>query len=241
MPQPFQTWKVLPHGKLTAVDENLLTVVGNLHMPLGDIPRRMTVARLRDGRLVIYSAIALDEPEMLALETFGTPAFLIVPNDRHRMDAKIWKQRYPRMLVIAPEGARDKVEEVVRVDATADWDFRDPSVQLVTVPGTERHEAALIVSGPSGITLVINELIWNLHDQPGFSGWLMKAAGFTGDTPHIPRLTGFIDIKNKVALRDQLEQWSKLYGLSRIIVSHGDIIEDKPTKVLLDLAKQLAA
>lgn len=241
MPHPFKTWQVLPHGKLTAVDENLLTVVGDLHMPLGDIPRRMTVARLRDGRLIIYSAIALDEPEMLALEAFGTPAFLIVPNERHRMDAKIWKQRYPRLLVIAPEGSRDKVEEIVRVDATADWDFRDPSVKLVTVPGTDRHEAALIVSGPTGVSLVINELIWNVHDKPGFGGWLMKAAGFTGDAPHIPRLTAFIDIKNKVALRDQLEQWAKLYGLTRIIVSHGDIIEDKPTEVLLDLAKQLAA
>jgi len=241
MPHPFQTWKVLPHGKLTAIDDNLLTVVGDLHMPLGDIPRRMTVARLRDGRLVVYSAIALDEPEMAALEHFGTPAFLIVPNDRHRMDAKIWKQRYPRMLVLAPESARDKVEKVVRVDATADWDFRDPTVRLVTVPGTERHEAALIVSGPTGTTLVINELIWNLHDKPGISGLLMKAAGFTGAAPHIPRLTALIDIKNKVALRDQLEQWAKLHGLTRIIVSHGDIIEDKPTEVLLDLAKQLAA
>jgi len=94
MPQPFQAWKVLPHGKLTVIDENLVTVVGNLPMPLGEFPRRMTVARLRDGRLVIYSAIALDEAEMAALERFGVPTFLIVPGDRHRMDAKIWKQRY---------------------------------------------------------------------------------------------------------------------------------------------------
>ena len=75
MPRPFETWKVLPHGKLTAIDENLLTVVGELPLPLGDFPRRMTVARLSDGRLIIYSAIALDELEMAALERFGVPTF----------------------------------------------------------------------------------------------------------------------------------------------------------------------
>jgi hypothetical protein len=74
MPKPFPEWTVLPHGKLARLDDNLLSVTGNLHMPVGDLPRRMTVARLSDGRLVIYSAIALDEAEMRALEDFGQPA-----------------------------------------------------------------------------------------------------------------------------------------------------------------------
>ena len=93
MPKPFTEWTVLPHGKLSRLDDNLLSVTGELHMPVGDFPRRMTVARLYDGRLVVYSAIALDELEMQALEAFGEPSFLVVPNDIHRMDAKIWKDR----------------------------------------------------------------------------------------------------------------------------------------------------
>lgn len=238
MPQPLQTWKVLPHGKLTALEENLLTVVGELKMPLAEFPRRMTVARLRDGRLVIYSAIALDEPEMMALERFGVPAFLVVPSDRHRMDAKIWKQRYPGLLVLAPDGARDKVSEVVAVDATA-FDFRDSTVRFFTVPGTDGHEAALIVSGPEGPSLIVNELIWNVDNKPGFGGWLLKMAGFTGPEPQIPPITSIADIKDKPALREQLEQWSKIYGLRRIIVSHGDIIDEQPKQVLATLAEQL--
>ena len=61
MTAAFKTWKVLPHGKLTTVEENILTVVGEIPMPLASITRRMTVVRLRDGRLVIFNAIALDE------------------------------------------------------------------------------------------------------------------------------------------------------------------------------------
>jgi hypothetical protein len=44
----LEAWKVLPHGKLVEVDDGLLTVVGRLQMPLAEIPRRMTDARLAD-------------------------------------------------------------------------------------------------------------------------------------------------------------------------------------------------
>lgn len=130
MPKPFKEWTVLPHGKLTRLEDNLLSVEGELHMPLGDFPRRMTVVRLDDGRLVIYSAIALDEDEMQALEAYGTPAFLVVPNNLHRLDAKIWRDRYPAMKVLAPVGVREKVQEVVPVDATK-VTFADPDVRFV--------------------------------------------------------------------------------------------------------------
>jgi hypothetical protein len=170
MPKPFKEWTVLPHGKLMKLEDDLLSVVGKLEMPLGDYPRRMTVVRLQDGRLVIYSAIALDEPEMEALEEYGTPAFLIVPGDIHRLDARIWKDRYPGLMVIAPAGARERVEQVVPVDAT-EVDFGDPRVRFVAVPGTEGHEAALLIERPSGATLVVNDLIWNLDHRRGLGGW----------------------------------------------------------------------
>ena len=47
MAKPFKEWTVLPHGKLTRLDDNLLTVTGLLRMPpMGDVERRMTVVRL---------------------------------------------------------------------------------------------------------------------------------------------------------------------------------------------------
>ena len=94
MPYILKEWEVLPHGKLTQIDDGLLTVTGDIRMPLVDFVRRMTVARLADGRLVVYSAIALDEDEMQALDDFGSMAFLVVPGDHHRRDVGIWKARF---------------------------------------------------------------------------------------------------------------------------------------------------
>jgi hypothetical protein len=238
MTKPFDTWKVLPHGKLTAVDDNVLTVVGQIHMPVAEFERRMTVARLRDGGLVIYSAIALDDDEMQSLERYGRPAFLVVPGDHHRLDAKIWKQRYPEIQVVAPVGARDMVQETVPVDSTSP-DFGDPDVQWITVPGTRGHEAALTVRGRSGTTLVLNDLVANIRHEHGFSGWLLRLMGFAGDEPHIPGVRRLAMVKDSEALRDQLIAWSGIDDLRRILVSHGEPIADNPGGVLRKLAASL--
>ena len=231
-------WKVLPHGKLTPIDDGILAVVGQIHMPLMDLPRRMTVVRLRDGRLVIWSAIALDETEMATLEAAGRPAFLVVPNDEHRLDAKAWKKRYPQLQVVAPEGAREKVAEAVPVDTTAP-DFGDPDVRFLAVPGTRGHEAALIVRRPSGTTLVLNDLVANIHNESGFSGWLLRLMGLAGETAQIPKRVELLMVKDTDDLRAQLLQWAGDETLRRVIVSHGDVIEREPRQALRELAAKL--
>jgi hypothetical protein len=238
MTQPFKQWTVLPHGKLVQIDENILTVVGQIHMPLMDLPRRMTVVRLSDARLVIYSAIALDEDEMAALEAYGRPAYLIVPSDKHRLDARTWKDRYPEIEVVAPAGAREKVEETVQVD-TVSPRFNDTNVQFVTVPGTRGREAALLVRTPKGTTLVLNDVVGNIRDARGFGGWLLHLAGFAGKDAQVPAVVKMAVIEDKAALREQLLQWADVHPLVRILVSHGAPIEDEPRQVLRDLAESL--
>jgi hypothetical protein len=238
MTKPFEQWTVLPHGKLVQIDDNILTVVGEIHMPLMDLPRRMTVVRLIDSRLVVFSAIALDEDEMAALEAFGRPAFLIVPSDKHRLDAKIWKDRYPEIQVVAPEGARTKVQEAVQVDTVAPL-FDDPNVQFLAVPGTRGREAAVVVRTPNGTTFVLNDVVGNIRDAAGFGGWLLKMAGFAGTQAHIPKVVKMAIIEDTNALRAQLLQWSEIASLKCILVSHGSPIEENRRKVLRDLAGSL--
>ena len=239
MTRPNENWNVLPHGKLTPMDDGMLTVEGRIKMPLMDLPRRMTVVRLHDSRLVVWSAIALDDAAMATFEAFGRPAFLVVPNDHHRLDAKAWKNRYPELKVIAPEGAREKIADVVAVDTTSP-DFGDPGVTFVTVPGTRAHEAALVVRRERGTTLVLNDLVGNIHAASGIDGWLLRLAGFAGDDAQIPRVVKMALVKDAADLRAQLLEWAELPGLRRIIVSHGDPIESEPQRTLRDLAASLA-
>ena len=238
MSAPLERWKVLPHGPLTAIDDKVWTVTGTIHMPVGDFERRMTIARLRDGGLVVFSAIALDEDEMARLDALGRMAWLVVPGDDHRLDAKIWLQRYPTMHVAAPAGAREKALEVVPIESTAP-DFDDPDVRWITVPGTREHEAALTVRGAKGTTLVVNDLIANIRHEHGFTGWMLRMMGFAGDEPNIPGVRRLAMIKDSHALADQLQAWSEIADLHCILVSHGEPIVDDPRGELRRLADSL--
>ena len=42
-------------------------------MPPMDLPRRMTLVRLADSRLVVFSAVALDADELAALQSDAAP------------------------------------------------------------------------------------------------------------------------------------------------------------------------
>jgi hypothetical protein len=238
MSQLATPWKALPHGELSQIDDNIQTVTGNIHVPM-TLPRRMTVVRLADSRLVIFSAIALDVEGMQALEAFGRPAFLIVPSDKHRLDARMWKTRYPLIQVVAPEGARSKVEKLLVVDTTEPA-FEDANVQFVTVAGTGSRESALIVRSATGYTLILNDLVGNINNASGIGGWLLGMAGFAGRKAQIPKVVKISIIRDETALRVQLLQWADLEPLKRILVAHGSPIHENPRRTLRELASSLA-
>lgn len=238
MPSPLKEWKVLPHSPLEEIEDGLLTVTGEISMPLGKLTRRMTIARLDDARLVIYSAIALGATDMAFIEWYGRPSFLIVPSDLHRLDARIWKERYPALIVCAPEGAREKVEKIVHVDTSAP-EFDDPNVRFVTVPGLDGHEAALVVRTLKGTTLVVNDIVGNIHDARGAGGWILRRAGFAGEEPQVPRLVKKKIVEDERALGAQFEEWAAIPTLTRILVSHGEPIENDPRGTLRALAQSL--
>jgi hypothetical protein len=107
---------------------------------------------------------------MARLEILGRMAWLVVPGDDHRFDAKPWLHRYPTMHVATPAGACDEALEVVPVESTAP-DFGDADARWVTVRGTREHEAALVVRGAKGTTIDVNDLIGNLRHEHGFTEW----------------------------------------------------------------------
>jgi hypothetical protein len=221
MPKPFATWTVLPHRPIQKLEDNLWMVEGKLDQ----IRRVMVVVKLADRRLVIWNGIALDEPEMKELEAWGTPSVLIVPNGLHRMDARPWKQRYPALTVVAPPGARKKIEQVVAVDRT-DGDLGDASVKLAFPACTAGRDTMLTVThAGGGCTLVLNDLVMNMRHGQGFGGFMFKLMGFTADTPNVPLPTRMLLIKDKPGLKTLLGELAATPGLKRVIVSHGDVID----------------
>jgi hypothetical protein len=238
MPSFNKKWKVLPHGRVKTVDDDIVTVEGDIPMPLGKFPRRMTVVGLSRNRSAIFSAVALGEAEMRRVEEVGKPSFLIVPNGHHRLDAHAWKQRYPKLKVMCPPAAKKSVSEAVPVDSTDDI-LGDKDVQFVVVQGTGEAEAALIVRRNNGTTLVANDVIANVRHPHGLGGKIIaRLAGFGVKRPQVPHVVRRVMVEDKGKLAKQLRQWSEIPGLRRIIPSHGDMIE-RPAPALRRMAEEL--
>ena len=218
MAKAFGEWKVLAHGPLVNLADNLLWAQGSL--PGMSLKRSMVVVRLNDGNLVIHNGIALDATQMTELERFGTPAFLIVPNGGHRLDAPAYKQRYPALRVFTPKGSRERVEQVVPVDGVYE-DFPHTDVlRLETLHGVAESEGALIAQSNDGASVVLNDCMFNMDRKRDPLGFVFTTVLGSAPGPRVSRLAKLLFIKDKKALRADFERYAELPNLVRVIVAH---------------------
>lgn len=231
MPAAFSTWTVLPHKPIEKLSPNLWRVSGTLGK---NVQRQMVLARMADGRVIVHNAIALDDPEMAELEAWGEPSVIFVPNGFHRMDAAIWKQRYPKAKVYAPAGARKRVAKVVEVDGTTADAPGDASAKLMPLDGCPM-EGVMEVTSDNGVTLTFCDTVLNMPKLGFPMGTIMGPTG-TISAPLVMRL---IAIKDKKAFASQLERLAATPNLTRLTFGHGHPITDDPAGALRKVVKQL--
>lgn len=235
-------WEVLPHGELEPLAENLWRVEGEL--PGMKLRRCMVVGRAPDGRLVLHSAIAMDEAHMAQLEGLGRPTWLVVPNGWHRLDAARYKARYPDLKVICPAQVRKAVEQKVAVDGNYD-DFAqldEAGTLRLEHFDAERHvEGALVVESQDGQTLVFADSLFNLPHQPGLYWFVYgRLLGATGG----PRVTligrvMMVLSRSKRAYRTFLQNYAQGGRVVRLVPGHGAVVDQDAQAVLEQLVASL--
>lgn len=155
---------VLPHSSIQALASDLWHVTGVLPS-VGPAPREMVIYKLADSSLLLHSAIALHEAEMTQLESLGTPKIMIVPNRIHRLDARVYKQRYPELLVVAPQIAKPYVEELLPVDAVAEELLPDYGIICHQPLGIRPQELVYELPLSTGKALVFTDILFNLTES----------------------------------------------------------------------------
>jgi prevent-host-death family protein len=183
------------------------------------------------------NAIALEQGLMNEIEAWGKPQLLIVPNGWHRLDSAIFEQRYPDLKLVCPAGARAKVEQVVGVDHSYADAPADALVSFQHLDGTNETEGVMRVESDDGVTLVLNDVLFNVRDLPGLEGLVMRLLGSTGG-PKVTRISRLFVIKDKPALRAHLERLAT-DDVVRVVPGHGEIIELDAAKVLRQVAATL--
>lgn len=218
-------WIVPPHDPFERLDDDLWTVTGAI--PGLTIKRRMVIARLAGGDLVFYNAVPLADAALAELRAWGRPAFVVIPNRFHKIDAHAFRERLGVRL-LCDASVADAVGAIVTVDgALADLPA-DPNVRLVHLAGTRQGETALVVAGPRGTSVAFADAFMNV---PRGSGLFNALLGVSGG-PKCPPTFRLIAVADRPALARDLAALADLPGLVRLIPSHGDILEREPADAL---------
>lgn len=229
-------WTVLEHGPLEQLADNLWVVDAALpDMPLG---RRMTIIRRDDRSLVIHNGVAVSDEVREQVEALGPIGLLIVPNAFHRLDAPAFKARYPEAKIACPRGCRKKVEEAVSVDLTYDEIEADGALRVEHWDGSREGEGALLITSPDGLTLLVNDAIFNLPKMGGLFGLIYGRLMGNAGGPKITTITRLFLLKEKKAFKAHLLRVAEL-GVERLIMSHGDVVRSGASDVLKQLANTL--
>jgi len=226
---------VLPHGDLECLTPGLWHVQGTLkHQPL---PRAMAVYRMPDGRLWLHSAIALDDARRTELEALGPIGVLLVPSGMHRLDAAVYKERYPEAQVVCPSAARAAVEKVVAIDAVAEDVLDDLGVRCHRPPGLKPDELVYELPLDDGVALVFCDALFNLDELPGcagrIAGW-MGSTGFFGTT-----FIGRMFLADKAGWKGWLLDQSNREDVRVIHVAHGEPITRDCSRRLREAGERL--
>ena len=217
MPVGHANWTVLPHDPIEKLTDNLWFVQGIMSKTNR---RNMVLARLRDGRVIIHNAIALDEPSMAEIDAWGSVAAILIPNAYHRQDAAIMQARYPKAMVYAPRGALAAANKATPCSGCYRDVPTDDSVSLRELDGVNDREGVVLVHSTDGKSAVFCDTVLNLPRMAGIIGFALHPTGVVS----VPRATRWLFAKDKRKLSIDLTAIAGTPELVRVIPGHGQVV-----------------
>jgi hypothetical protein len=189
-------------------------------------PTRMTVIRLADGGLFVWSPIRLTDALRAAVDGLGRVAHIVAPNSLHHLFLAEWQRAYPGARLYAAPGLRKKRRDLA-FDAelgdapAADWVGEIDQVamrgNLITTEIVFFHRA--------GGTLLFTDLLQQIAAER-LSGWqavVAKLDLMTGPEPSVPRKfrLAFVGRRKARAALERILGWP----VEKVLMAHGTPVE----------------
>ena len=208
-------------------------------MALGplDLPLRMTIVKLAGGGLWVHSPTAISEELKQSVDALGSVAYLVAPNNAHHLWLLEWRDAYPDAKLCVATGVPKKLPALGACDllddaAPSPWSADLDQASMRGVPFFDEN----VFLHRASRSLIVTDFVANARGRK-YRGMgrvlaklLLEPIGFK-DIHTAPPLKFPFVIKDRRAFRgfvDKVASWD----FERIIVTHGDIIEDMPTATL---------
>lgn len=209
-----------------SIAEELWGVAGQVKlMPAFYLPCRMTIVRLRDGRLLLYSPVELDEETGEEIADLGDVAYLVAPNKEHHLFLDGAIEAFPRAELFGAPGLAEKRDDI-EFDGElgrGEMPWAEELDTLVLDGASAWNEVVMFHRATN--TLVCADLLFNLQE---FEGWL---------TPWMSRMFGtykrlahsklwrskYNDVQAFASSVQQVLEWP----IERVSMAHGQVVEQE--------------
>jgi len=187
---------------------------------------RMAIIGLRNGDLLLWSPIALDETLRLAVDALGRVAHIVAPNALHHLFLAKWQRAYPDARLHAAPGLRGKRDDI-SFDADL-GDTPDPAwtgeVDQVAMRGNLITTEIVFFHRDSG-TILFTDLLQQIPGER-LSGWrrlVAKLDLMSGVEPAVPRKfrLAFVDRPVARAAMETILAWPA----RKVLMAHGAPVE----------------
>ena len=185
---------------------------------LGVVTSRMTVIRLKDGRVLVHSPVPIEEDLRSAVENLGRVGAMIAPNLFHHQFISEWRSAFPEAKAFCAPGlaARKsdfKFDGVLEDASPSEWIGQVDQVVIKGIP----DYGEVVFFHRASRTLIVSDLVFNYSPVQAAS----DPGGADGLGPH-GRIRSAISDPN--ALRESIESVLR-WPFERVVVSHGQIVE----------------
>jgi len=196
------------------------------------VQTRMTVVRLSDSRLFLYSPVTLDASTRRDLDRLGEVAFIVSPNKIHHLSMGEYIDAYPDAKAFASPGLPER-----RPDLSFDGvlgDQPDPAwasdLDQAAVRGNIFFSEIVFLHRASG-TLLVADLVENFdrHTASLLGRALARLFG-VGSKP-VASPEHRLYTSDAAAAAESLER-IRSWDFERIVVSHGTLIESEGRAVI---------
>jgi len=190
---------------------------------------RMTVVRLRDGRLWVHSPIA-PTPELLAeLAALGTVGFVVAPNKSHHLFFLPFMQAHPEAQGFVAAGLYAKRPDLRVFPQLAHPPPWGDELQGFFIEGLTVLDETVWFHAETG-TLIVTDLLFCFSRQNrGLTAFVATLLGVNGKLGMSRTMK--LATRDKRSLARSVAPLLAL-PLERIVLAHDQIIEDLPTEQL---------
>jgi hypothetical protein len=217
---------------LTELDDGVFAAREILPLPGMKFPIRMGVVRLASGALWVHSPIRCTPALADEVAALGRVRFLVAPSHLHHLFIGDWAARFPDARLWAAEDLQHKRADL-RVDGThgkGDEPWK-AEIETIAVAGAPKFRESVFFHHATR-TLFVTDLLFNLRDV---GGWLAPIAlRMMGVHRRLAQSRAWrFTVKDRAAFAESGKRIVGL-GAKRLVVAHGEVIEDLPTGALED-------